>query len=233
MKNDLFVIVLCIIVGVCTSCSSNNKTENNDEKYIKAWKSIYDSERNTFLGDDTTYKALKYFSKPFKEFEQNMDKLERDYFSGNKEVLINDVYKSLPKDYFLWDKESVSAFFENVEDKQELEIRGMSFRTLVLHRLSYAYRSATYEVNAIRPVFIKGDNESNDVYGKFILEAHNYLSPMFVTVAGDTLPYMKDFEDVPFISQKMYENFANKGIIEAKVYYISWGDTNSYDVEFR
>lgn len=233
MKRKLASTTLLLISFTLNAYRCSGKQSNKYQStHITASQELYDSEKKAFLGDNPYYKSLKYFSEPYLLFEERMDSLEANFFSKEKDDLLLSVYQSLPKDYFRWNKSTVIEYFDNIQNSDDLKMRSLSFKTLVLHGFSIACKSASYEVNSIRPILLR-ENTDDKIYCKFILEAHNYLTPMIVTIAGDTLPYLKDYEAVPYLTKEKFNDLIAQGQSEAKVYYISWGDTNTFNLSIR
>lgn len=217
-ENYIFlIIILCLLI---LSCSENM----NDLQLLRAWSNLYDKQKREFVGKD--YPSLNDFKKPFIGFERKVDSLEYNYFNGNKDLLIRDVYNSLPKDFFKWEYSEIEDFFLYVESTEDMAIRCMALKTMVLQRFSVLQKSATFEVTVIKPLFIKG-GQNDDYFGKFVIDGKNYTQPPIIILNNDTVPYSEK-NHTHYLKSK--PDFGDKDTLIADMYLISWGDTMKFNV---
>lgn len=233
-KNRIVSITAYIfILFSLLSCKEKKCSDSSHRKnQTDVWNNLYQVERQMFLSDNDTSKApMTYFSRPLIAFEQKIDSLGLVFMELNeneRNIRISDLYNVLPKDYFKWDKEIIESMFNDVVDDCDLKMRILYLKMTVFHRLSYLYKSASYEVNSIKPAFVKNDTSDKE-YGRFIIEARNYDYPLIVIVDGDTLPYTTDDNLIPYLSKEKLSKVQNR---TANLYYVSWGDTLTFEVDF-
>lgn len=223
IKKKSFYIILPLIIY---TIACNGKKKSNDY-FLESWNSLYLLQRDEFANN--TYPSLDYFCKPFLIFEHKVDSLQQNFFKEDKNSLIEEVYNSLPRDYFNWDQKEIENFFVNIDTEKDLAISCLALKTLVLQRLSVLHKSATFEITSIKPSFVKDDSD-NGYYGKFIIEGSNYLQPTIVTINNDTLPYLED-GFTPFLLNA--PDFKKNEKMIANVICFSWGDTLTYEVEIK
>lgn len=215
-KKYIIITILCLFI---LSCS----TERDDLQLLKAWMNLYYKQKREFVGKD--YPSLNTFKKPFIRFERKVDSLETNYFNGNKDLLIRDVYNSLPKDFFKWNYTEIEDFFLDVESKEDLALRCMALKTIVLQRFSVLHKTATFETTLIKPLFIKGGNDN--YFGEFVIDGKNYSQPPIIILEGDTVPYSEKKHSHIL---KTKPDFGDKDTLVADMYLISWGDTLYFKV---
>lgn len=215
-----FGFFLTIIIMV--SCS---KPKQNNEFYNK-WLEIYTDQRKEFA-TNKTYKSLEYYRVPLEHIEAKIDSLELNYFNKERDALIRDLHSVLPQEYIQWELKDIDSFFSDVELKDDLAIRCLAFRSLVLQRLSTLHYSSNWELNTVKPIFVKGGSNDN-FYGRFIIDASNYIQPPIIILNKDTVPYSEDYFTYYLKSKP---DFGDKDTLIADLYLFSWGDTTSFKVK--